>query len=250
MSKQTRRRLLELAGAAAVTALAGCTSTGSQPGGEASGEDQPDTESEQHDDVHTEEGSGHHEEEDGHHEEGTDEHTERSTDHHGGEDEHHQVETDEHGHNHDEGTPDGPSQTAEVGLSTEGQQHHFKPHVAWVEPGGTVTWQLESGSHDVVAYHPDNDRPLRIPKATDPWSTELLSEEGATVERTFETEGVYDYFCTPHESLGMVGTVIVGNPDAHEQPALEEPQSSLPKGARNELTDLADKVNEALGHTH
>ena len=47
-----------------------------------------------------------------------------------------------------------------------------------------------------------------------------------------------------------VWTVIVGEPDAHDQPALEEPQSSLPEGARAELATLGDKVNEALGHTH
>lgn len=48
----------------------------------------------------------------------------------------------------------------------------------------------------------------------------------------------------------MVGTVIVSEPDPHEQPALEEPQRSLPDGARTELRDLADTVNEILGDTH
>ncbi|MFB6295910.1 MAG: plastocyanin/azurin family copper-binding protein [Halobacteriales archaeon] len=146
--------------------------------------------------------------------------------------------------------PNEPSETAEVLLATESQEYHFKPHLVWVKPGGTVTWRLESGSHDVVAYHPDNDRPRRIPEEAEPWNSKLLSEEGTTFEYTFETEGVYDYYCTPHESLGMVGTVIVGDPDPHDQPALEEPQSSLPEGARAELEDLAASVDEILGHTH
>lgn len=236
MPRHTRRRLLELAGPTALAVLAGCTGAGSQPNDDAGAEAQPGTETAHHDegtdsgnDHHGTEAGEHHETEgDGHHEEGGD----------------------EHGHDHDEGTPQEPSHRAEVSLATEGQQHHYKPHIVWVETGGTVTWQLESGSHDTVAYHSDNDRPLRMPEAAEPWNSDLLTEEGATFTKTFETEGVYDYFCSPHESVGMVGTVIVGQPDAHEQPALEVTQSSLPEGARTELADLAETVNEALGHTH
>lgn len=170
---------------------------------------------------------------------GTPSPTTSATDHH-----------DEGTDHHDEGTPVGPSSAAEVVMRTEGSEQHFAPHVVWIEPGGTVTWRLESGSHDAVAYHPDNDAPRRVPDGTDAWETELLTEEGATAEHTFETEGVYDYYCMPHEGVGMVGSVIVGEPDAHGQPALEEPQASLPEGARAELADLAETANEALGHTH
>lgn len=240
--RPTRRQLLELSGTAALLGLAGCTSLGSQsPAG--TDEDEPDNTEETSEDHHEEEDGEHHDEETTHEEENHDE-----------ESEHHDEETtheeDEHGHDHDEGTPEEPSETAEVVLATEGQEYHFKPHLVWIEPGGTVTWRLESGSHDAVAYHPDNDKPLRMPQEAEPWNIELLSEEGTTAEHTFETEGVYDYYCTPHENLGMVGTVIVGHPDAHEQPALEDPQSSLPEGARTELGDLADNVKEVLGHTH
>jgi hypothetical protein len=28
----------------------------------------------------------------------------------------------------------------------------------------------------------------------------------------FQHEGVYDYFCKPHEAAGMVGRIVVGNP--------------------------------------
>ncbi len=251
--RPTRRQLLGLTGTTAVAGLAGCVNLGAQLGsGDVSdaGGDQDDTgevtegsdgqmgEEDEHqdeDDNHHEEGDDHHEEDDGHHDE---------------DDNHHDDDQDEHGHNHDEGMPEEPSQTAEVLLETAGQQYHYKPHIVWIEPGGTVTWRLESGSHDAVAYHPNNDKPLRMPEAADPWQTELLTEAGATGEHTFETEGVYNYYCTPHESLGMVGTVIVGEPDPHEQPALEDPQDSLPEGARAELSDLAENVNEVLGHTH
>lgn len=232
----TRRQILQVTGSGAVVGLAGCTDLLSED--EQSGTDSTDT-SDDH------ENEADHDEEGGH----EDEHEEEAG-HEDGEEEH-EEEGDEHGHNHDEGAPEEPSATAEVSLKTEGDQHHFAPHMVWVEPGGTVTWVSESGQHDTVAYHPDNgDKPLRIPEGAESWESGLLTAEGETFSHTFETEGVYDYFCTPHEAVGMVGTVIVGEPDAHGQPALEEPQESLPDGAKTELEDLGQSVNEALGHTH
>lgn len=227
-SLHTRRRLLQLTGSAAVFGLAGCTGTQTNDGQEDSTAAEDD------------------------HDDGEDDHDDGEDDHNDQEDGHDDEEDDhDDGHDHDEGTPEEPSPAAEVTLRTEGSQHHFDSHIVWIETGGTATWKNESGQHDAVAYHPDNgDKPLRMPEAADPWSIELLAEEGATASHTFETEGVYDYFCTPHESVGMVGTVIVGEPDPHDQHALEEPQSSIPEGARSELADLGERVNEALGHTH
>ena len=31
---------------------------------------------------------------------------------------------------------------------------------------------------------------------------------------TFTVEGVYDYYCVPHEHAGMVGRIVVGTPAA------------------------------------
>ncbi|WP_336326537.1 cupredoxin domain-containing protein [Halovenus sp. HT40] len=234
----TRRQILQLSGSGAIMGLAGCTDLLSED--EQSGTDPTNT-TDDHDEEEASHDDGHNEEEGGH----DDGHDEEESGHDDAEGE------DEHGHNHDEGSPEEPSATAEVSLQTEGDQHHFAPHMVWVEPGGTVTWVSESGQHDAVAYHPDNgDKPLRIPEGAESWDSGLLTEAGETFSHTFETEGVYDYFCTPHEAVGMVGTVIVGEPDAHGQPALEEPQESLPDGARTELEDLGQSVNEALGHTH
>jgi len=88
----------------------------------------------------------------------------------------------------------------------------FTPAVVWLEPGGTVTWEIETGSHSATAYHPDNGgKPARVPGGTDAFDSGVQSG-GATFEHTFETEGVYNYYCTPHESLGMVGLAVVGSP--------------------------------------
>ena len=55
---------------------------------------------------------------------------------------------------------------------------------------------------------PNFDRPMRMPTDGEPFDSEVLSE-GGSFEHTFETPGVYNYFCRPHVGLGMVGLVIV-----------------------------------------
>jgi plastocyanin len=160
----------------------------------------------------------------------------------------------ETGHSDDEDDHDdavgAPSDTAEVRMITEDGGYHFEPHVVRVNVGGTVTWHNESGSHSTTAYHPDNDQPQLVPDGAAAWDSGILSEQGATFEHTFETEGVYHYYCTPHESLGMIGSVIVGEPDPHEQVALEEPPADKPERVREKLEELNGMIRTALGDDH
>ncbi|MDX1747571.1 MAG: plastocyanin/azurin family copper-binding protein [Halobacteriales archaeon] len=135
-------------------------------------------------------------------------------------------------------------------MQTTDTGEHFHPHVAWVEPGGTVTFVNESGTHTATAYHPDNDKPQRIPDGAASFDSGLLTEEGATWEHTFETEGVYDIYCAPHEQLGMIGTVLVGEPDPHDQPGLAEPQSEMSDAVATKIQSLNSQVNTMLGHDH
>lgn len=116
----------------------------------------------------------------------------------------------------------------------------FEPNVVRIQPGGTVRWVIEEGSHSITAYHPENDRPLRIPKEAESWNSGILSGVGKTFERTFTTEGVYDYYCIPHEGLGMVGIVVVGEPK--EGPGLSPPQGDLPEKVKEKLEELMDQA--------
>lgn len=160
----------------------------------------------------------------------------------------------ESGHSDEEDDHDeavgAPSDTAEVAMITEDGGYHFEPHVVRVNVGGTVTWTNESGSHSTTAYHPDNDQPQLAPDGAKAWDSGIVSEQGATFEHTFETEGVYHYYCTPHETLGMIGSVIVGEPDPHEQVALEEPPADKPERVREKLAELNEMVSTALGDDH
>lgn len=88
----------------------------------------------------------------------------------------------------------------------------FDPVGLLVRPGTTVRWVLVEGVHTTTAYHPANgDRPRRIPEGARPWDSGYLTNPGTTFEVTLEVEGVYDFFCRPHEAAGMVGRIVVGS---------------------------------------
>ena len=94
---------------------------------------------------------------------------------------------------------------------------YFDPAGIHIAPGDTVRWVQVSGFHSITAYHPRNDdHELRIPESAEPWDSDILlaqyPKQGATFERVFTVQGVYDYFCKPHEMAGMVGRVVVGEP--------------------------------------
>jgi hypothetical protein len=97
---------------------------------------------------------------------------------------------------------------------------------------------LQSGGHTVTAYHPKNHSAYRsrIPLGAEPWDSDLLVEKGALFSWTFTREGVYNYFCRPHESLGMVGAIVVGK--AVDGPGLAPPQADLPLAAQKRLEEL------------
>ncbi len=126
-------------------------------------------------------------------------------------------------------------------------ERHFDPHVVWVETGGRVTWTNESGSHSTTAYHADNGEPQLAPDGAAAWDSGVLSEQGTAFEHAFETEGVYHYYCTPHETGGMIGSVIVGTPAPSGQSALADPPSEKSDTVRQKLLSLNERLTSALG---
>ena len=90
----------------------------------------------------------------------------------------------------------------------------FDPVGVFVPRGTTIRWIVDNDVHTTTAYHPANDHhSLRIPKGTAPWDSGFLVEKGAHFDVTLTVEGVYDYYCMPHEEAGMVGRIIVGKPE-------------------------------------
>lgn len=165
--------------------------------------------------------------------------------------------SDEGSHSHGESGHDNQSETtgssgggAEVTMTTTDSGTHFDPHVVRIQPGETVTWTLESGTHTTTAYASTNDKPQRIPDGAEGWDSGTLSEQGTTFEHTFETKGVYDYCCLPHEGSGMLASVVVGDPALDEEPGMAEPQSSLPDGAQEKIRELNEMVRNGGDSGH
>jgi len=94
-----------------------------------------------------------------------------------------------------------------------GEEVWFDPIGVHVERGATVRWIVQHDVHTTTAYHPRHDRhSLRIPDAAAPWDSGFLTQPGAHFDVTLTVEGVYDYYCQPHEAAGMVGRIVVGRP--------------------------------------
>lgn len=116
-----------------------------------------------------------------------------------------------------------------MGGSRGGARVWFKPIGIRIEPGTTVRWINDdpTNSHTATAYHPENfDKPRRIPQASTPWdSGYLLPGDIFSIQQ--HKPGVYDYYCIPHELAGMVGRIIVGDP----QPGWSDQADGLPEVA-------------------
>jgi plastocyanin len=78
------------------------------------------------------------------------------------------------------------------------EDNFFSPANITVEPGTTVTW-VQSGNnpHTTTSYD-------------GLWDSGMIEGgSGGTFSFTFKEPGTYDYFCIPHEDMGMVGSVTV-----------------------------------------
>ncbi|MFC6755918.1 MULTISPECIES: halocyanin domain-containing protein [Haloarcula] len=91
--------------------------------------------------------------------------------------------------------------TVEVGVQANGGAFGFGPPAVHVDNGATVEfeWTGEGGGHNVVS---DGDGPLDSGGAT--------SSAGVNYDYTFDEDGIYNYYCSPHEAQQMKGSIVVG----------------------------------------
>lgn len=130
----------------------------------------------------------------------------------------------------------------------DGSEVWFDPVGVLIRPGQTVRWiNADPGnSHTSTAYHPSNDaHPLRIPAAAAPWNSDyLLPEESFDVR--FATEGVYDYFCVPHEHAGMVGRIVVADSALASSLEAAEITDDLAEPARLAFPDVQAIIRDGV----
>ncbi|BCH25491.1 plastocyanin/azurin family copper-binding protein [Mesorhizobium sp. L-8-3] len=124
----------------------------------------------------------------------------------------------------------------------DGSHVWFDPVGILVKPGQTIRWinRDPGNSHSTTAYSPENfDRPLRMPKGSRAWNSDLLLP-GQTFSVTFTEKGVYDYYCIPHEHAGMVGRIVVGEPEPHGWMELAGANGELPGKALQAFPSVED----------
>lgn len=146
----------------------------------------------------------------------------------------------------------------EIRMKSDPQGGHvgFDPIGLVLKPGQTVRWVCEANVHTATAYHPKNNRhSLRIPKSAQPWNSNYLLP-GQRFEVRLTIEGVYDYFCTPHEHAGMVGRLVVGTPSGPGAEPFDyfagTPEGAgwmpVPKAAQAAFPAIADILREGAVH--
>ncbi len=132
----------------------------------------------------------------------------------------------------------------------DGAHVWFDPFGVHIAPGQTVRWTNRdaANSHTTTSYHPSiADRPLRIPPHAKPWDSDYLLP-GESFSVTFVEEGVYDYYCVPHEHAGMVGRIVVGTPPP-AMPADTDPSlTPLPEAALNGFPSVEEIIAKGAAH--
>ncbi len=92
----------------------------------------------------------------------------------------------------------------EVSDPTGNKPYYFSPDQLTIKPGDTVSFvNAQEDMHDVMF--------IEVPKGVDEMIMSPMHEKkGDTFSYTFTVPGTYKFHCHPHESLGMTGTLIVG----------------------------------------
>jgi plastocyanin len=84
-----------------------------------------------------------------------------------------------------------------------GGEFVFEPETLRVEPGATVEFVWVSDGHNVAVES--------RPESADWRGHAPIEDGGFSAAHTFEAEGVYEFACEPHESVGMAGRIVVGD---------------------------------------
>ena len=79
----------------------------------------------------------------------------------------------------------------------DGNRMVYSQEIVEIAAGSTVKWVPTDKGHNVEIIASPNDMKFR-------------SKNGKEASVTFETTGIYYYWCTPHKGMGMIGLVVVG----------------------------------------
>ena len=78
-----------------------------------------------------------------------------------------------------------------------GNRMVYSQEIVEIASGSTVKWVPTDKGHNVEIIASPNEMKFK-------------SKNGKETSITFETPGIYYYWCTPHKGMGMIGLVVVG----------------------------------------
>ena len=79
----------------------------------------------------------------------------------------------------------------------DGNRMVYSQEIVEIAAGSTVKWVPTDKGHNVEIIASPNEMKFK-------------SKNGKEASVTFETPGIYYYWCTPHKGMGMIGLVVVG----------------------------------------
>ena len=114
---------------------------------------------------------------------------------------------------------------------------YFEPTGLFVESGDVVKFAFATPDHAVTAFHPGLGRTQRLPDGVPALSSPMMTAGSYWLYR-FETPGVYDLYCPPHEPYGMAMRVVVdeasgpgADPVSTEPPTHGQPRPPMATAA-------------------
>lgn len=89
-------------------------------------------------------------------------------------------------------------------MSGKSNEMRFTPQDITINQGDTVKWINEKS-----VYHNIRSIKKGTPDGAETLKSPALRKENDSWSYTFNVTGRYDYFCVPHRSMGMIGSITV-----------------------------------------
>jgi len=112
------------------------------------------------------------------------------------------------------------------------QADYFDPPLIQVAVGDTVRFEATQSGHNTAS------KKGMIPEGTESWNSPM----DVDFEITFTADGTYDYICSPHYSMGMVGLVLVGDYSVNLEEARKVKHRGKAKAAFRALFEQVDAL--------
>mgnify|MGYP001061019082 CR=1 FL=1 len=115
----------------------------------------------------------------------------------------------------------------------DGQKMVYSEDIAYITEGDTINWIAKDKGHNVEF--------IDGPKG---WEAPKKSSISKDFTYTFDEPGVYTYVCTPHATMGMIATVVVGDVTEEHIKSVEDAKAKGKSKKKYEelLTEIKEKV--------